>query len=145
MDSQQQELINNLIVSTYDNVLLPYLKKLHGLAKDEIEKIKIDWNQSFKNYLSCSFDKYSRIKTLLFKTEPKNLYDFFESPTLSIKGKFFTTDCVKTILNESRFVIIKGDVMLELILPSAIILLAYCEEGKSKCLGDSCPDARENL
>ena len=35
--------------------------------------------------------------------------------------------------------------MLELILPSAIILPAYCEEGKSKCLGDSCPDARENL
>lgn len=106
---QQQTLINNLIATTYDNVLLPYLKKLHSLAKDEIEKIKIDWNQSFKNYLSHSFDKYSRIKTLLFKTEPKYLYDFFESPTLSIKGKFFTTDCVETILNESRFVIIKGE------------------------------------
>ena len=55
--------------------------------------------------------------------------------------------------------IIKGAVMLELILPSAIIYLANgvrtkvagsiavtrYEEGNSKCLGDTYPDARENL
>lgn len=109
MDSQQQELINNLIVTIYDKVLLPYLKKLRDLAKEEIEKIKIDWNQAFKNYLSHSYEKYSKIKTLLFKSEPKYIYEFFEPPLLSYNGKTITTDNVATIFQDSRFLIIKGE------------------------------------
>lgn len=109
MDPLQQELINNLIITSFENVLLPHLNKLHELAKDEITKFKIDWNKSFKKYLSHSYEKYSRIKTLIFKTEPKFIYDFFEPPLLSINERKITTENVATLLQEFRFLIIKGE------------------------------------
>lgn len=109
MDPQLLVLFSNAIDTTFEKILLPYLKKLHGLAKGEIEKLKIDWNIAFKEYLTQSYNKYSKIKTLLFKTEPKFIYDFFEPPLLSYNGKTITTDIVTTIFQDSHFLIIKGE------------------------------------
>ncbi|WP_346349485.1 NACHT domain-containing protein [Lactococcus petauri] len=54
----------------------------------------------YLDYLSKSKDKYSKVKTLLYKNEPKNLYDFYEPTTL-----MFNSNKIKEIIetgNSSR-------------------------------------------
>ena len=46
--------------------------------KDFINKSKIELKTAFIEYTKKSFQKYSVIKTILYKNQPRFLYDFFE-------------------------------------------------------------------
>lgn len=63
----------------------------------------------FNSYIKNSYNKYSKIKTILYRTEPKYIYDFFEVPILKKENNcFIHTDDVNNILDISHFVIIQG-------------------------------------
>ena len=68
------------------NIFTKHFKKISNLIvehlKDGWEKFKIDSDIAFTQYLNKSFDKYSRIKTILYRTEPKYIYNFFEFPKI---------------------------------------------------------------
>ena len=82
---------------------------IKGKIKKELAKFKIDLNIGLKQYYEKSYEKYSRIKTVLYKTEPKPIYDFFEIPYVK-KGADpkFLVDNVNKVLDVSKFVIISG-------------------------------------
>ena len=83
--------------------------KLHNFVKDEWEKFKIDTDIAFNKYLNNSYNKYSKIKTILYRTEPKYIYDFFEYPNLSKKyDETINTEDIDEILSISKYVIIQG-------------------------------------
>lgn len=87
----------------------PILKKTLEISKDQWEKFKMDFDISFRNYLKNAYNKYSKIKTILYRTEPKYIYDFFEIPLLEKEHN----NCVKandanSVLDISNFVIIQG-------------------------------------
>lgn len=87
----------------------PILKKAVEISKDEWEKFKVDFDISFRDYLKNSYDKYSRIKTILYRTEPKYIYDFFEIPFLKKeRNNGFKANDANSVLNISNFVIIQG-------------------------------------
>jgi hypothetical protein len=87
----------------------PLLKSISNFCKDEWEKFKVDFDLSFKNYLENSVKKYGKIKTILYRTEPKYIYDFFVCPDLR-KGDNHRINgsSVNNILSLSHFVIIQG-------------------------------------
>ena len=87
----------------------PLLKSISNFCKDEWEKFMIDFDLSFKNYLENSVKKYGKIKTILYRTEPKYIYDFFVCPDLR-KGDNHRINgsSVNNILSLSHFVIIQG-------------------------------------
>ena len=87
----------------------PILKKAVEISKDEWEKFKVDFDISFRGYLKNSYDKYSRIKTILYRTEPKYIYDFFEIPFLKKeRNNCFKANNANSVLDISNFVIIQG-------------------------------------
>lgn len=87
----------------------PIMKKVTGVAKDEWEKFKVDFDIAFIEYMNNSYDKYSKIKTILYRTEPKYIYDFFEVPFLELgHKKCFKAASVNDVLDISNFVIIQG-------------------------------------
>ena len=85
------------------------LNKGKDFVKDEWEKFKINTKDSFNEYLAKSKEKYSKIKTLLYRTEPKYIYDFFEYPTLK-KNRAENIDSkdVNNLLKISNFLIVQG-------------------------------------
>lgn len=85
------------------------LSKGKDFVKDEWEKFKINTKDSFIEYLAKSKEKYSKIKTLLYRTEPKYIYDFFEYPTLK-KNNTENIDSkdVDNLLKISNFLIVQG-------------------------------------
>ncbi len=79
------------------------------IPKDTWEKFKVDFDISFRKYIQGSYNKYSKIKTILFRTEPKYIYDFFEPPTLrKDNDSCIDTVTVENILDISHFIIIQG-------------------------------------
>lgn len=91
--------------------------KVKDMSKDALDRFKVDFRVSFQEYLKRSYNKYSKIKTILYRNEPQYIYDFFEVPYLSKKEESefktyeedgFKVDNISDILSISEFVIIKG-------------------------------------
>lgn len=86
----------------------PIMKRLVDVPKDVWEKFKVDFDLVFIKYIKNTYDKYSKIKTILYRTEPKYIYDFFEAPTLEKGHKSIETADIDDILDVSHFLIIQG-------------------------------------
>ena len=104
-----QEIISSFVKPILEKYADPIIKGIKGFAKDEWEKFKVDFDIVFKKYLNNATEKYSKIKTILYKTEPKYIYDFFECPYLK-KGQetAFKGEDINRILDESNFIIVQG-------------------------------------
>lgn len=104
---------NNLIAGCVKAILEKYtdpvIDKISSFCKDEWEKFKVDFDISFRDYLKNSVEKYGKIKTILYRTEPKYIYDFFVCPDLR-KGRDTVVDgsSIDNIIDISNFVIIQG-------------------------------------
>lgn len=105
MDKEIAEGFVKVILEKYAE---PTIKKIAGLGKEGWEKFKIDFDLAFTKYLQKSKQKYSKIKTILYRTEPKYIYDFFECPNLTICRKRIKGNCINTLLDISNFIIIQG-------------------------------------
>lgn len=87
----------------------PIIKGIVNLGKDEWEKFKVDFDLVFTKYLKNSVEKYGKIKTILYRTEPKYLYDFFECPNLRKgDGSLISGNSIDNIISISNNIIIQG-------------------------------------
>lgn len=103
------DLYAGIVTALLDKFAEPAIKGLVGSAKSEWEKFKVDLDIVFRKYLKNSVEKYGKIKTILYRTEPKYIYDFFECPNLrKEKGSIIKGDSIDNILDVSNFVIIQG-------------------------------------
>ena len=83
--------------------------KVAKIAKKQWQKFKIKSRIAFTNYLENSYEKYSKIKTVLYRSEPRYIYDFFEQPTLRQSPRTaIKSSKVSNITNVSNFIIIEG-------------------------------------
>ncbi len=96
------------LAKTVDNSIEKVFKYFSGKVKDFKEKSKVDLRLSFVDYLNKSFEKHSRIKTILYKNQPKYLYEFFECSDLRLNRNIVKCDNINNIINNSRFNIIVG-------------------------------------
>lgn len=100
----------NLIISDLiENNIERILKYLGGRVKAEFKKSQVRFRIAFQNYLSTSYNKYSKVKTILYNDEPIYLYEFFVCNEL--ENDRFTIDTnehIKDLLNISHYIIITG-------------------------------------
>ena len=92
-----------------DKFAVPVVKTFTDAAKNEWERFKVDFGIAFQKYMSNSIEKYGKVKTILYRTEPKPIYDFFECPNLrKNKGELFLGDSIDNLLDIFQFIIIQG-------------------------------------
>jgi hypothetical protein len=103
-DIDINKIISNLVEKHTEKIYTTISK----FIKTNQNKIKIDFNYAFKQYLKNAYEKYSKIKTLLYRIEPKYLYDFFECNTLVYTDKKINPLNVNDILDISKYIIIQG-------------------------------------
>ncbi len=97
------------VTKIYEKYADPLVSKLKDIAKDEWEKFKIDTDIAFTRYLKNSYEKYSKIKTILYRTEPKYIYNFFEYPNLIKKrNEVINSKDVNDLLEISHYLIVQG-------------------------------------
>lgn len=92
-----------------DKFAVPVVKTFTDVAKNEWDRFKVDFGIAFQKYMTNSIEKYGKVKTILYRTEPKPIYDFFECPNLrKNKGELFLGDSIDNLLDISHFIIIQG-------------------------------------
>ncbi len=84
--------------------------KIKGIAIDQYEKIKIDFDLVFRKYLKKCLKTYGKVKTILYKDEPQPLYDFFVCPNLRFYKNTISTTSIDDILSltEDKCFLIQG-------------------------------------
>lgn len=105
----EAEIISGFAKAALEKYAEPITRGLVGIAKKEWDKFTVDFDLVFSKYLKKAEEKYSKVKTILYRTEPKYIYNFFECPTL-MKGRMkrINGNDVNNILDESHFVILQG-------------------------------------
>lgn len=103
------EFVSGCVKAILEKYADPVANKFAGFVKSEWEKFKIDSDMVFINYLENSYEKYSKVKTILYRTEPKFIYNFFEFPNLikDHRTRIESND-INNLLEVSNFLIIKG-------------------------------------
>ena len=72
-------------------------------------KDEIDLGAAFKNYLESSVEIYSKIKTLLYRHEPKDIYSFYECVGVSKEnGEIIDASSINNILDIGEKLIVTG-------------------------------------
>lgn len=84
------------------------LSAILSVAIDNGKKLAIDLDLPFINYLKGSYDKYSKVKTLLYRNEPQYLYDFFVQNYVKFREKTIECNSANEILEYSHFNILLG-------------------------------------
>lgn len=98
------EQINNLITKNSSTIL----SKVTAFLTDEAKKVAVDLETPFSKYLLAAYEKYSKIKTLLYKNEPRYLYDFYVCCNISHNHDSFDSSIAYDQLCGSHFNIIVG-------------------------------------
>lgn len=101
--------ISGCVKTILEKYMDPIIEKIKEISKSEWEKFKIDSDIAFIKYFENAYEKYSKIKTILYRTEPKYLYDFFEFPNLEKEyDEQIDSSHVNNLLDISHFLIVRG-------------------------------------
>lgn len=109
MEELLSRIIADGIIGILDRYAEPLMKGIVQKFKEDWDKFRVDFNLAFKTYSSNAFQKYSYIKTILYRTEPRYIYDFFEIPILKKNSNsYIKADNSKKITDVSHFVLVQG-------------------------------------
>lgn len=82
--------------------------RVKGFFVDAISHEEINLGYAYESYLNNTCEKYRKIKTLIYRHTPKDLYDFYECIGVSNSGKTILTDSINNLLRVSNKIIITG-------------------------------------
>ena len=102
------DLASKFMNAIFDEYLSPLISKIANKLKITYNEVKIDLEIPFQAYLTNSYEKYSKIKTIIYGIEPKRLYDFFEVPFLEKGSDIINPTTTRVLTGISKFLIIEG-------------------------------------
>lgn len=82
--------------------------KIKSLFKDLDSQSSIQYGNAYFNYLSNTKDKNGKVKTLIYRRIPKDLYSFYECIGVDYNGKTIDTASILKLLEISKKIIITG-------------------------------------
>lgn len=102
------QIISDVTTNLIKEAISSGWEKVKKYFKDLDAKESIKYGAAYFKYLSNTEDKYGKIKTIIYRRMPKELYSFFECTDVEHEGKRISTENVKNILGLSNKVIVSG-------------------------------------
>lgn len=83
-------------------------EKVCQFFKDKNNELSIDYGYAYEQYLRNTFNKNSKIKTIIYRRVPKDLYSFYECIGVLNDNTIINTDDVNNLLSVDNKIIITG-------------------------------------
>lgn len=101
-DLNVNEIVAELIIKNQDRFI--------NLVADVVTKARLrtDYYAAFDRYLKNAVNKYSKVKTMLYRNEPQFLYNFFVCTDLMKRGLRLNCADVNTLMTDSHYCVIRG-------------------------------------
>lgn len=108
MDFDTAQITANVIADLAKDAAKSIFEKISKYFYDESVKDDIDYGSAFEKYLKISVEKNSKIKTLIYRHEPKELSKIYECIGVSYGEQNINTSSVSNLLDIGHKIIITG-------------------------------------
>jgi len=98
--------VNKVAAELVERTIEKSLDAGKGMFKGAAAKIRLRMRASYKAYLSCVLDRYSKAKSFYIRREPTYLYDFYVPVGVSCGRKHIRQASARTLFAISRFLVI---------------------------------------
>lgn len=108
MDVNSAEIITNVASNLIEDAIKGSWNKVKKWFEDFDAKESIKYGTAYMDYLENTYKKYSKIKTIIYRRVPQDLYSFYECIGILYNGKTIDTSCITNVLSEGKKLIITG-------------------------------------
>ena len=98
--------INKIAAEIVERNIERFLAVGKGMFKGATDQIRLRLSNSFREYVTCVLERYSKAKSFYFRREPIFLYDFYVPVGISVGRKRIEKATAKSISKLNRFMVI---------------------------------------
>ncbi|QPA32226.1 NACHT domain-containing protein [Thermaerobacillus caldiproteolyticus] len=99
---------NKVAVDLVQKNLDRLITGIYKVSTDQYKQLQIRTRKAFETYLVKAIEKYSKVRTLINRSEPVNLYDFYVDIDLVFNGSVIDTKNIDRLLNINKNLMILG-------------------------------------
>lgn len=103
-----QEIMSNVITAVAPDLIKFGWEKVKKFFSDITEEKNIKYKTSYEKYLENTKLRNSRIKTIIYRRVPKDLYSFYENVNLRYNHKEIKTNSIKELIKMNNKIIVTG-------------------------------------
>ena len=108
MEIDHNEIITNVATDIIKSSINYGWEKVKGYFKDFESELDIEYRTAYTEYIRNTKDRLSKIKTIIYRRERKDLYSFYESTEVSLSGDRIKVSDINNLLNIDRKIIVTG-------------------------------------
>lgn len=108
MGTVQEEIIANVVTTVIEDTIKGAWKKVREFFKDLDAKEAILYGKAYEEYLINTSGHYGKVKTLIYRHVPKDLYSFFECTDVLYDGVKVDTSSIMNLLEIDKRIIVSG-------------------------------------
>lgn len=102
------KIITDTTAKIVEDAAMGFWSRIKGYFKDINAHDEINMGMAYEEYLKNTYSKNSKIKTLIYRHVPKDLYSFYECVGVSYNNTLIKTDTIRNIIDLCDKVIITG-------------------------------------
>lgn len=104
----EKEILSSAMITVVEDSIKATWEKVKKFFKDLDSKESIRYRTAYQNYLINTENRYGRIKTIIHRHVPKNIYDFYECVGVRYNGEMYATRTINDILKIGHRILITG-------------------------------------
>ena len=108
MDINNAEVLTKVATNLVEDAIKGSWNSVKSWFKDLDAKDSIRYGTAYEEYLDNTYRKYSKIKTIIYRRVPKDLYSFYECIGIRYNGKTIDTCCINNLLSIGKKILITG-------------------------------------
>ena len=103
-----KEVLTNAVAKVVEDAALGMWNKVKNYFSEVSAHEQIELGYAYEEYLKNTKSKNSKIKTLIYRHVPKELYSFYECVGIEYDGDFIDTKSIKNVIEIGNKIIISG-------------------------------------
>ena len=108
MNINANEIITDVATNLVEDSIKGAWSKVKKFFKDMEVKDEIRYGEAYEEYLINTKNKYRKIKTLIYRHAPKELYSFYECIGVYYNGSILDTSNINNLISKEKKIVITG-------------------------------------